>query len=114
MLGPSEGEPMGLVPFRWWRRVRGLSGSLATALAIGALAPPTSAQPATDVDADGVPDAVDDCPWNPNAHQEDGDGDGVGDVCDADTINPICEPIAAPGSDHHARTPYLRMRYSAA
>ena len=36
----------------------------------------------SDVDGDGVPDAVDDCPWSVNPTQYDGDGDGTGAVCD--------------------------------
>jgi len=35
-----------------------------------------------DTDADGVPDARDNCPANANSGQADGDGDGVGDECD--------------------------------
>ena len=35
-----------------------------------------------DLDNDGVPDAVDNCPAYPNPSQADGDGDAVGDVCD--------------------------------
>ena len=37
-----------------------------------------------DGDADGVPDATDNCVSTPNADQADTDGDGVGDVCDPD------------------------------
>src|SRR6185503_15388584 len=35
-----------------------------------------------DVDEDGVPDSLDNCPTTPNASQSDGDDDGVGDACD--------------------------------
>jgi len=37
----------------------------------------------SDVDGDGVLDAVDNCPADANSGQEDADGDGIGDVCDA-------------------------------
>jgi hypothetical protein len=37
---------------------------------------------AADTDGDGVPDAIDDCPHDPNADQMDADGDGSGDTCD--------------------------------
>jgi thrombospondin type 3 repeat protein len=36
----------------------------------------------SDVDADGVPDACDNCPADANPMQTDSDGDGVGDACD--------------------------------
>lgn len=90
-----------------------LTLSVVSALLL-ALAPAARAQPAPDLDADGVADATDNCGANPNPHQEDSDADGAGDVCDPDSINPILEPIAAPGSDFHARTPYQRTKLSAA
>lgn len=40
---------------------------------------------AADDDSDGVPNADDNCPSVANPDQEDLDGDGQGDVCDADT-----------------------------
>jgi hypothetical protein len=40
--------------------------------------------PANDKDADGVSDAKDNCPNDPNAQQTDTDNDGKGDACDDD------------------------------
>ncbi|MGH9201660.1 MAG: thrombospondin type 3 repeat-containing protein, partial [Vicinamibacterales bacterium] len=41
----------------------------------------------TDQDEDGIPDLSDNCPLVPNANQANNDGDGLGDVCDADDDN---------------------------
>jgi len=46
-----------------------------------------------DGDADGLPDAGDNCPDVANPGQEDGDGDGVGDACDN------CPSNANPGQE---------------
>ncbi|MHB8417924.1 MAG: thrombospondin type 3 repeat-containing protein [Myxococcales bacterium] len=35
-----------------------------------------------DTDGDGIPDALDNCPYTPNPSQLDTDGDGIGDACD--------------------------------
>jgi len=44
-----------------------------------------------DVDADGVPDANDNCPTVPNSDQADSDGDGRGDACDSTPCPPTAE-----------------------
>lgn len=40
-----------------------------------------------DPDGDGAPDGEDNCPGDANPGQDDGDGDGLGDVCDPDDDN---------------------------
>src|SRR5690606_31932280 len=41
-------------------------------------------QQKTDIDGDGITNADDNCPANPNPDQSDIDGDGTGDECDSD------------------------------
>ncbi|MCA9820276.1 MAG: thrombospondin type 3 repeat-containing protein, partial [Nitrosarchaeum sp.] len=40
-----------------------------------------------DMDKDGMPDGMDNCPENPNSDQADFDLDKIGDVCDEDDDN---------------------------
>ena len=47
-----------------------------------------------DRDADGVPDALDNCPDVYNPDQADSDGDGIGDACD----QPGCSTATGPGT----------------
>jgi hypothetical protein len=49
------------------------------------------ATPPADTDADGIPNAIDNCPTTANANQADGDNDGVGDVCDPPTNANQCK-----------------------
>lgn len=42
----------------------------------------------SDLDCDEVPDLIDNCPLTPNTNQLDSDRDGIGDVCDNDSVNP--------------------------
>jgi len=44
-------------------------------------------EPIDDADGDGIADEVDNCPFTYNPGQADNDGDGQGDLCDADDDN---------------------------
>ena len=53
----------------------------------------------TDLDGDGIPNDVDNCPLTPNPLQDDTDGDGVGDACDNCTLvanGPLTFPVGDP------------------
>lgn len=70
-----------------------------------------SGQPVgTDIDQDGVPDAIDTCPENANPQQEDSDADGLGDACDncPDVANPDQADVDGDGAGDACDTcPFL-------
>ncbi|MFO1463078.1 MAG: hypothetical protein U1F66_04830 [bacterium] len=39
--------------------------------------------PPSDIDSDGIPDELDNCPGDYNPNQNDSDGNGVGEICEA-------------------------------
>jgi hypothetical protein len=67
-----------------WRCTATYPGTLT---GTGPSPPPCESRTASDRDGDGVPDASDNCPDNPNPGQVDTDGDGAGDACDPDDDN---------------------------
>jgi hypothetical protein len=52
---------------------------------------------APDQDCDGVPDPYDNCPTVSNPCQEDSDGDGLGDACDAECTETCFGEACGPG-----------------
>jgi uncharacterized delta-60 repeat protein len=47
----------------------------------------------SDLDGDGVPDDLDNCPRTPNPDQADADGNGVGDACDNRAPVAVCQNV---------------------
>ena len=55
--------------------------------------------PVSDLDGDGIADAVDNCPSVPNADQADADGDSLGNACDSDANGDrIADALQPPGT----------------
>jgi acid phosphatase type 7 len=66
------------------RNYKKLAAVLVLVLVALALCAPVASAVGSDRDADGIPNASDNCPKNYNPDQKDLDGDGKGDVCDSD------------------------------
>ena len=49
-----------------------------------------------DTDLDGIGDVADNCRFNPNTNQLDVNQDGVGDICEINTVSPICDRLIEP------------------
>jgi hypothetical protein len=76
-------------------------GDAATADARPPDAIPVDGSPTLDSDGDGVVDAIDNCPQQPNPPQYDEDGDNLGDLCDpcpvdVDNADPDGDEVGGP------------------
>ena len=67
-----------------WHRAGRLELDLGGTSGTSSLAYLTLATAASDADADGLANPADNCPFDVNPVQSDGDGDGIGDACDLD------------------------------
>lgn len=95
-------------------RIIELDGTLVTTVPIGiTISNPAYPdwQPVPDSDLDGIPDETDNCPEASNPTQNDKDGDGAGNACDADDdndgvvdSNDLC-PLAPGERDHNGCQP---------
>ncbi len=78
-------HPLNIPRVRLYQHIKKISRFLTSLLVMLVLFPTTSA--AVDSDADGHDDAVDNCIEIANSDQRDSNGDGFGNVCDADLDN---------------------------
>jgi PKD domain-containing protein len=57
--------------------------------------PTSTPTPIPDADSDGIPDAIDNCPFVSNTDQANADGDNLGDACDPNAFAPVLAVAAA-------------------